>query len=88
MNGDHQIECRAAALASGGTAGIDVLDLILTDAAAEVLALRAELLRVNRRLGALLNNGDHELETLNSACASSRGAGASSARAGSTSASC
>jgi chemotaxis protein histidine kinase CheA len=68
MNGDHQIERRAAtALASGGTAGIDELDLILTDVAAEVLALRAELLRMNRSLAAVLDDSDHELETLDKA---------------------
>jgi hypothetical protein len=68
MTGDHQIERRAAAaLVSGGTAGIDELDLILTDGAAEAMALRTELLRTNRRLAALLDDGDHELETLDRA---------------------
>jgi hypothetical protein len=68
MTGDHQIEHRAAAaLAPDGTAGIGELDLILTDGVAEVLALRAELLRLNRRLAALLDRGDHDLETLDSA---------------------
>jgi hypothetical protein len=68
MNEDHQIERRAAAApASDGTAEIDELDLILTDAAAEVLALRAELLRVNRSLAAVLDGSDHELETLDRA---------------------
>jgi recombinational DNA repair ATPase RecF len=68
QSGVHQIERRmAAALASGGTAGIDELDLILTDAAAEVLALRAELLRVNRSLAAVLDDSDQELETLDRA---------------------
>jgi hypothetical protein len=65
MTDDHQIERRAAAaLASGGTAGIDELDLILTDCAAESMALRAELLRVDRRLADLLGDDRNDLETL------------------------
>jgi hypothetical protein len=68
MTGNDQIERRAAkALAPGGTAAIDELDLILTDAAAEALAFRTELLRVNRRLAAVLDDGDHGLETLDRA---------------------
>ena len=68
MTKDHQIEHRAAAaLAADGTAGIDELDLILTDGAAEALALHTELLRVNRRLAAVLDNGDQALETLDRA---------------------
>ncbi|HKH41535.1 MAG TPA: hypothetical protein VKA41_06735, partial [Solirubrobacterales bacterium] len=39
----------------------------LTDVAAEVLALRTELLRVNHRLAAVLNDGDRDLETLDRA---------------------
>ena len=82
MTKDHQIEHRAAAaLAADGTAGIDELDLILTDGAAEALALHTELLRVNRRLAAVLDNGDQDLETLDGA-RSSRAAGASSPRLG------
>jgi hypothetical protein len=68
MNEDHQIERRAAAaMASGGAARLDELDLILTDGAAESLALQAELLRVNRRLAAVLERGHHDLETLDTA---------------------
>ena len=68
MTKDHQIEHRAAAaLAADGTAGIDELDLILTDGAAEALALHTELLRVTRRLAAVLDNGDQDLETLDRA---------------------
>jgi len=65
MNADHQIERRAAAaLASGGTVGLDELDLALTDVAAEAVSVRVELLRVNRRLAAALDSGSRELETL------------------------
>jgi len=67
MIGDQQIERRAAALASGGAVGLDELDVALTDVAAEVLALRTELLRVNHRLAAVLNDGDRDLETLDRA---------------------
>jgi hypothetical protein len=54
MEPGHQIERRAAAaLAAGGTAGVRELDLILTDAAAAALLVRAELLRVDRLLAAV-----------------------------------
>jgi hypothetical protein len=68
MTRNHQIEHRAAAaLASGGTAGIGELDLILTDGAAEALVLRTELLRVNRRLAAVLDDARQDLKTLDRA---------------------
>jgi hypothetical protein len=68
MTRNHQIERRAAAaLASSGTAGIGELDLILTDGAAEALALRTELLRVNRRLAAVLDDARQDLKTLHRA---------------------
>lgn len=67
MTGDHHIERRAAALAAGGTAEISELDRILTDAAAEAVSIRAELLRVNRRLAAVLDHGERELDTLDQA---------------------
>lgn len=51
-------------MASSGAAGIGDLDLILTDVAAEILALRAELLRVNRRLGDVLDGGRDDLGIL------------------------
>ena len=37
------------------------------DGAAEAVALRAELLRVNRRLAAVLDDGDDDLETMDRA---------------------
>jgi hypothetical protein len=68
MTGDDQIERRASvALASGGTLGLGDLDLILTDVAAEAVSVRVELLRVHRRLTALLDDGGRELETLDRA---------------------
>ena len=68
MTGDDQIERRVAvALASGGTPGLGDLDLILTDVAAEAVSVRVELLRVNRRLTALLDDDGRELETLDRA---------------------
>jgi hypothetical protein len=68
MTGDHQIERRAAAaLASDASAGIGELDLILTDGAVEAVALRTKLLRVNRRLAAVLDDGHRNLETLDRA---------------------
>jgi hypothetical protein len=68
MMGDQQIERRAAAaLASGGTVGLDEFDLVLTDAAAEAVSVRVELLRVNNRLAAVLNGCSPKLETLDRA---------------------
>jgi hypothetical protein len=67
MPEDQQIERRAAALASGGAVGLDELDLALTDVAAEAVSVRVELLRVNRRLAAVLDGGSRELETLDRA---------------------
>ena len=88
MTGDQQIERRAAlALAPGCTPEIGELDLLLTDGAAEILALRTELLRVNHRLAAVLGDGDRDLETWTER-AGSRVAEVSSTRAGSDSAGC
>jgi hypothetical protein len=68
MTGDHQIECRAtAALASDGPAEIGELDLILTDTVAAAVSVHVELLRVNRRLAAVLDGGGRELETVDRA---------------------